>query len=276
MDKNGSEINTAPKEGVIRDLDTAFIVGTGINENAWGPVLEAINEHDPAAGVGDDAEAANFYFARHVYALRFAARFKSDPKNGAEIAKLEATLKDKDRQLKNCIARHLAEATRTGNMRLREEFIDIYNEGGWGRTLFITANWDMLLEEYGKLSRGHVLHVHGDIESHELLYLPSEITSEPYRSEQEHEKMGRLIATTWSYIAKAPKVVIYGLSLSALDAELGNILNIGLGEHTKDPCEVVIYNCQDQLERVERRVRMLLAKESRVSFKKIPLSCGKP
>lgn len=267
MDKNDPEIKTAPSEGVVRDLDTVFLVGTGIDENGWGPVLAAINEHNPDAGVGDDTEAANFYFARHVYSLRFAARFK--------IAQLEADLKNQDRQLKSCIARHIAEATRRGAMRLRKEFIDIVNGGNWGRILFLTSNWDMLLEEHAKVPRSQVLHIHGDIDSHELLYLPSEITSEFHRSEQDHTTMSRLISTTWGYIAKAPRVVIYGLSLSALDAELGYALSVGLGEHTKDPCEVLIYNCQDQLDRVERRVRMLLQKGSKVSFKKVALSCGK-
>lgn len=263
-----------PRQDEIPDLDTVFLVGAGIDENGWGPVLNAINEVRPEAQVGADTDAASYFFASHVYQRRFLEQSKGHPKIDPSVAaSLIAQWTEFDLKLKENIARHLTEATERKVIGLRDEFVDIFNRREWGKRVVLTANWDMLLER-SRCPSNAVLHIHGSVDDSSLLYLPSEVADEPFRTEEQRKQMGRLVSTMWRYIAKAPRLVIYGLSLSALDAELGYVLNVGLSEHLEgSPCEVLVYNCRDQVEKVERRVRMFLSNTAGVRIERRPLSC---
>ncbi|WP_147450138.1 hypothetical protein [Corallococcus carmarthensis] len=265
-------MRTEPNE--VPSLDTVFLVGSGIDKNGWAPVLSAINEFRPEAHVGTDPDAANYFFATHVYQRRFLEQNRRHEKIDQTINnQLITQWSEFDLSLKKSISRHLGDATERRELHLRKEFVDIYRNGHWGKHIFITANWDMLLEK-DICSPSAILHIHGSIANPSLLYLPSEWTEEPFRPDAERAEMALRITTMWKYIAKAPRLVIYGLSLSALDAELGHILSVGLGEHkSENPCEVLIYDCATQVERVERRARMFLTEESTVRFERHPLSC---
>ncbi|NVJ20494.1 hypothetical protein HUW62_04560 [Myxococcus sp. AM011] len=275
MDKPTKSHDATEDTVAFPGLETVFLVGSGIDHNGWGPVLAAINEQRPEARIEADPDAANYFFATHVYQRRFLERNKSHHSVNQEInTQLISQWTDFDLQLKKSISTHLAEATAKGEMHLRDAFMQNHHSGKWGKHVFITTNWDMLLERQG-CKPSSVLHVHGSIETPSLLYLPSEVADEPFRATGDHEQMGRLMATMWKSIAQAPRLVVYGLSLSALDVELGHILSVGLGEHNDgNPCEVHIFDCSDQVEKVERRVRMFLTGETKVQFVRRPLHCG--
>lgn len=102
----------------------------------------------------------------------------------------------------------------------------------------VTTNWDRatdarVVAQFPTL-QDHILHVHGDhAESSEFL-LPSEVAFEGYYSPEvssvalnRHRRI--LDAVDW-----ADQVVIYGLSLSPLDAELSSLLSVGIDESGGD------------------------------------------
>jgi hypothetical protein len=249
-------------------VETTFVVGTGANVNGWKPVLDAINELSPDLDLGHDIENANTYFARHVYHRKFVARYR----DVLHLApSLEDRLKQHDLHLKRAISGRLIAASEAGEMRLRSEFLSLLRDNDWGPSVFVTANWDLLLERNG-IPAESVVHVHGDVTRPGLLFLPTEITGELHHSADEVRAMRDAIERTWGCVAAARKLVLYGLSLSPLDAELGHLISMGLSEHGAAPCDVYVYNVEQEVGRVQRRAQMFLEKSAQIRFHLRPVS----
>ena len=248
-------------------LETVFVLGAGANRNGWEPVLSAIDDLCPELEIGKDVSTANTYFARHVYHRKFVARFQEalalDPS-------LEQRLRQHDAELKRAIAARLHEATASGEMTLRPELVALLREPRWGKSAFVTANWDLCLERAG-IPDEAIVHVHGDLRQPALLFLPTEITGELHQSDEELEALNRGIRRAWECIAMARRLVLYGLSLSALDAELGHLITMGLSEHREAPCDVFVYNVEDELHRIRRRAEMFLEKQAKIRFHLVPV-----
>jgi hypothetical protein len=87
-----------------------------------------------------------------------------------------------------------------------------------------------------------------------MLYLPSEITMEPYRSKIEENIFGNDHSNFMNLLRSSHKIILYGLSLDPLDAELNvSLASSSLSSQTE---EIIIINPAHEL--VAGRVKLLL------------------
>lgn len=138
---------------------------------------------------------------------------------------------------------------------------------------FVTTNWETVIaaeadrwvkEKYLDIESAKVFHIHGSIEAHENLYLPSETSMENYRSDAENHKLGYDHFTTYQFISEANVIILYGISLDPLDAELNHLLS---GAFTKGNSikEVIIINPEHQ--KIRKRVKLLLFPRKDISIR---------
>ena len=243
---------------------TVFLVGTGVEKGAWPPIARAIKDVSATAQIDPNsnrvADESAFWLAQHVLQFRllyspdFAARLAAQELQNAqkEHARLDAALKQ-------AIARHLDDAVKSGELKLRDRFRATFNDyAAWGPTIVFTSNWDRLLEVHrpdGSPTESF-LRIHGDTEDPATMLLPSEISGEPWRTQEHREHKGQVLGTIWQRIGDANFLCIYGLSLDPLDAELAYMVRMGISE-AKSLQEIIVFNLPQERERLLGRVRML-------------------
>ena len=78
---------------------------------------------------------------------------------------------------------------------------------------------------------------------------------ENYRSDAENDKLGYSHFATYHFLSEANSIILYGISLDPLDAELGLLLN-GAFSQSKTISEIIVINpcCQ----KIRKRVKILL------------------
>lgn len=166
--------------------------------------------------------------------------------------------------MKSEIASKLREAQLRGEIRARGEVVSVLNAflvNYSKRFMFVNTNWDTVVDErvtqhlatLGSLEL-NILHVHGTAQIADSLFLPSEVTREAYRSGDEELAVGQLQGALWRGLENATRVVIYGLSLSPLDAELCQ--NVAAGLSSKVLEEVFVVSPDHA--QVAHRVNLLL------------------
>jgi hypothetical protein len=148
-------------------------------------------------------------------------------------------------RIRGAIAAELLGAQASGELKARSEFATVMKSVIGGQRAEVgTTNWDTVLER--ALRAGgfpdRVVHLHGtcDRKSGEHLYLPTEVADEPYRTKFELANFAVPRATLVATLQQAQRLVLYGLALSPLDAELGQVLASGMNESTIE--EVLIVN----------------------------------
>jgi hypothetical protein len=249
----------------------AILVGAGAVENAWEPVLDCFR---PINGDETDADTANFLFAKSICALRL---YSKSPKGAKQLKEEQGRVKS----MKDVICDSLKLAQKKGILKPRKEFEAILNKFVFANPAnlfgFVTTNWDTVIdaeadrlvkEKYSDIKSVNVFHIHGSIESHENLYLPSETTMENYRSEEENNKLGYAHFHTHKFMSSANTIILYGISLDPLDAELSLILS-SVFSADKAVKEVIIIN--PDFQKVRKRVKILLFRKTHVSIR-----CFKP
>lgn len=202
---------------------TVVLVGTGAVAGAWPPVVRALRT-TVSPEITDTGDLANLEMARVVHLLRF---LHGRPESEREYEKL----KEGVRGMRLAIARELGEAEKRGQLSARPEFVStlesiVQNDR---RTLVITTNWDNALDRAvaGITADVRVFHLHGSIDNPETLYLPTEISTEGYRigpHKKHHARTSRFLIDA---VTNAEHLIVYGLSLSPLDAELCQFLWVG-------------------------------------------------
>lgn len=234
----------------------ALIVGAGAVNNAWAPVIRALQPYHDFPLTPD---GANSFLARVVYLLRWYASDKSE----FGQTQLKHSL-DFLKEIRESISKELKDSQKKKEITIRDDYEKIINEFliPYGNNfMFVTTNWENVASNaLHKIlnKKNHVkifpLHVHGSIENPETLYLPSEMTKEPYRSYDEEQHIGGMHGAVWRGLEKAHRVIVYGLSIDPLDAELGQTLASGWS----NPCleEIIIINPNH--ESVALRVNLLL------------------
>lgn len=236
----------------------AILVGAGAVEHAWEPILKAFRLIN---GDETDSDSANFLFAKSICALRL---YSKSPK-GVKQLKEE---KESVSLMKEVIGDSLKLAQKAGILKPRKEFTALLDKFVFCNPSnlfgFVTSNWDTVIdaeadrwvkEKYLDIESAKVFHIHGSIEAHEQLYLPSETSMENYRSDAENEKLGYDHFTTYQFMSEANVIILYGISLDPLDAEL-NLLLSGAFASSKTIREVIIVNPNYQV--VRKRVNLLL------------------
>lgn len=242
----------------------AILVGAGAVENAWEPILNCFR---PINGNETDADTANFLFAKSICAMRL---YSKSPKGALQLKEEQELVKS----MKDVICESLKLAQQKGILKPRKEFTTILDNFVLSNptNLFgiVTTNWDTVIdaeadrwvkEKYHDIESAKVFHIHGSIATHEHLYLPSETSMENYRSDAENDKIGLAHFGMYQFLKEANVIILYGLSLDPLDAELSLLLN-GAFAGSKTIREVIIINPNYQL--VRKRVKILLFRKTRI------------
>ncbi len=184
-------------------------------------------------------------------------------------------------ELKQAIANHIRRAMDSGDMALSPDFICHAADKRWsGPTAYITTNWDRLLERAIN-STGHegsrVWHLHGHVDDPRHMLLPSEAPEEPYRTKKEEMQVASS-QRQWEAFSHAKRIVIYGLSLSPLDASLAQTIGVGLDNPDGTRIEeIYVMNCgPDEVQRVAKRVRILCPKQWSGTIHKIDCCPRRP
>ena len=243
---------------------SALIVGAGAVQNAWAPVIRALQ---PEFEFDIDGDCANSYLARLVYLLRWW--YASDSPQAEEHRRQHL---DYLNHIKTRIAEELRLAQTSGELCIRPKFYELIDQfvvqkDSDASFMLVNTNWDTVVDKamgqhLRKTHDGDIygLHIHGSIGEERLLYLPSEWTREPYRSKDEDELIGTIHGDTMRGLENASRVVIYGLSLSPLDAELLQILACGFSNPNLSEIHVIVPDHK----LVATRVRLLLDPEQDV------------
>lgn len=245
----------------------ALIYGAGAVENAWNPVLRALNGY---LDFPLSPDGANLYLARLVYLLRWNASLNNEH-GRAELSKYIDFLNI----AKIKIAQELRLSQKKGEIRHRPalenllwKFIIPTHEG----ILFVSTNWDTVIESQIKKIlikdfklKMNTVHIHGSTENANRMYLPSELVREPYRKKSDEVWLGQQHGKTWRALENCRKVIIYGLSLDPLDAELGMVLAAGLCNPMLN--EILIVDPNHSM--VAHRVNVLLDPRREIAVKGI-------
>jgi hypothetical protein len=193
-----------------------FVVmaGAGAVENSWKPVRRALLKTYDYVPESEESLA----FANIVFGLRWLHQVKT---KGPKFETFKEERKAAYDQLKRNIALEIEASTRVGEIRLRADFEAIRERflGGVMESTFVTTNWDDTLQPHAE----RVIHLHGSVQDAATLYLPSEGIEEPYRGE-DRTYLADAARDVISAIEAADTVLVWGLSLSPLDAELGVVL----------------------------------------------------
>lgn len=257
----------------MKQRTVVLIVGAGAVENAWLPIYKSFkNIFDSPV---NDADSANFQFTRLVYLLRFysSAKFAENSKNALE------NVKKKMEELKHEIVNQLNLSQRSQELKVRSHFETLLMNFIFKEEVkfaVISTNWDTVVNEAvnqfaKKIEHGNVIktfQLHGSIDKPNSLYLPSEITCENYRSIEEDNEHGINQTILLSMLKKANQIILYGISLDPLDAELNQTIFVSL--KNEDLEEIVVIN--PEYEKVSNRVKLLLQE----SKKNIKVSCYNP
>jgi len=237
----------------------AIIIGAGSVENAWNPVLKAFKE---VIEMDTTPDGANFLFAKWIYLLRFYATIgHPDAPKHLEIQRNNVHL------LKKAIAKNLHKAQVKKEIIARpalKQILHKYVISQEKSFVFITTNWDKTVDEIvrqeikllGIDNTNPVFHIHGEMSDFQNLYLPSEMTDESYRTKDESFKIGLNHSKAGQFLEKTNHLILYGLSLDPLDAELAQILTAAC--YSKNLKEITIINLEKEKTIITERVRLLL------------------
>lgn len=197
--------------------EVVLLVGAGSVANAWEPVLDALGRRLPDRS----AESANVYFATLVQRLRWlsalAARDTSrtsDYRRELSVAlhEYQRVITDISQRLQDAKLELRSEAT-----VLREKLLDGFT------AKIVSTNWDFTADELVKDDQDSSIdHIHGTFSVG--LYLPNEVADEPYRDPDNRREFSTSMLSTVPSLICAQRLVVYGLSVSPLDAELGFVL----------------------------------------------------
>jgi hypothetical protein len=219
---------------------TVLVVGAGAVRNAWDPVLRALRHYH---GFDVTPDGANSFLARLVYLLRWHATVPGPEKQHLEV--FPTTYRDVCQKIRA----ELRLAQEKGELRVHPEFTSVVrrflNRGS--RFAVINTNWDTVVDKalsslLGADERSGVeaAHLHGSVWNDSPLYLPSELMREPYRQSNEYNFLGGLHLGAMNTLDRARRVVLYGVSISPLDAELCQTLASGWDNPTLESIEIVV------------------------------------
>jgi len=151
-------------------------------------------------------------------------------------------------------------------MWFRPEFLRFVEECGPSSLAFLTTNWDQLLEDELRCRRPgeepRVGYLHGRIAEPDLALLPGEIVDEGYRSEEDRKRMALL--SSWKYVHRARRLIIYGHSVFAVEAELR--LTLAVGSAAPHPARSLSSTSRKEAGRVRKRLLPLLSPGREWSF----------
>jgi len=171
-------------------------------------------------------------------------------------------------EVKSAICQELEASERAHELSVRSAFADIVARHLVSRgepLLCINTNWDVVVDDALSVALASydetnvdLIHLHGTKWNPGTLYLPTEIAGERYRLAEHEQHLGEQLASTALKLKGAWKAVFYGIAVSALDAELAQLIATGFDSPTLEQIEII-----DPDHRVvASRIRVLLNPES--------------
>ncbi len=224
-------------------LETIILIGSGAVENSWDPIKQALkgSYYKVPDGVENLAFASIVNQLRHNANMAHRWRLGEYGLSKSVRKKLGSHLIYYEELIK-LIVEELTKATERGKLIPRSYLKNLKSQMKSDYCV-ITTNWDFILEDL--LNDVYISHIHGDISNHDSLYLPSEIAWEPYRkletvttyvgrkpskwefwrwSRFTRPKQHSLITGANWLVTNTKRLIVTGLSFSALDAELAELI----------------------------------------------------
>lgn len=225
-DLNHGEINMN-QQSIDSKRKTLIFSGAGASRHSWDSVVKGIQNAIPNSTVSKNN--ANYIFANLVSQIRWLNYKKTQSVKSRDNLEIlynnHISLLSKLRQ---SIADQLAVDEENGSIFLDENILGrIGSLIGNNAVAVITTNWDMLWEKNGLFNKHSVNYLHGSRDTPNLMYLPSETIEDEHREKSEREHLGKLAGECMKEIENADQIIIYGLSFSPLDSELGTIWRDG-------------------------------------------------
>lgn len=229
------------------EAEAVVLVGAGAVANSWKPVLDALGNRLPDR----NADAANVYFATLVHRLRWlkAMTLKFEIADKYRITYDRAF--DEALQEYSEVTTAIAAAIQgwDGN-KLRPEAKIIRERLLYREYPFavVTTNWDFSTQEflegeYHDRCTG-IDYLHGTYSVG--LYLPGEVIDEPYRGPDNRSEFFTSAYGTVHLLRDASRLIVYGLRVSPLDAELGFLLQAAARQRKSPFGEVVVVDPDHQ------------------------------
>ncbi len=223
--------------------EAVLLVGAGSVDGAWEPVLDALSARIPERSPA----VANVYFATLVHRLRWLhdKSVRPVPSPVAQqgyLNELKAALEEY-RSVTSKIAQALSAShfrTRPEGQLIREKFLR--SSSPYRSFRVVTTNWDFansdLIEEDGAGRQPGIDFLHGTFDIG--LYLPGEVVDEPYRGTDNRSEFFTSFLGTVTALRDVPRLVVYGLSVSPLDAALGFLLQWAAKLRKRPFAEVIV------------------------------------
>lgn len=236
----------------MREKIGGLITGAGAVVNAWNPVIRALQSYYDFPLTSD---SANSILARLIYLVRWYSSLKTE--DGATQYKTHLELLN---EIKASISRELKKAQDSGEITVRASLIactKLFLLSHSKKFAYITTNWDSvgshaIKKELNKTQHVNIypLHIHGHFDAPSGIYLPTEMVKEPYRSSEEEMTLGSTHGMAWRALEPATRIILFGLSLSPLDAELQQIIACGLDSYCKKEVIIVDPNHNEIAQRI--------------------------
>jgi len=246
---------------------TVVLLGTGAVEHSWSPVRNALLSIHPLVPVGEE----NLAFADIVYDLRHRANIAGRwrfglPGMSTGMKRALGTMLERYRDLPPQSFENLLRLLLRGLLSVRPFVSELGRRLTESDYVVLTTNWDFVLET--EFVDRPVLHIYGDIDDGEGLYLPAEMAWEPYRELKWHAIYTgtspprpwqlwrrRLVRypDLWSTLSKAnwilsrvDRIIVGGLSFSPLDAELGGLIKSAVDGGRRRVRELIVIDPESQ------------------------------
>lgn len=205
-----------------------LLSGSGALENAWGSILFTFQKY---YGIEIDSSRANYIFSQLVYLARLYS-YDTDKTLYNNHLRVLADIKSE-------ITKGLNFHLEAGLLKVRPSFYTILEQFLFSSNVephFITTNWDNAIrnalsqfkEENSIQLKNEHLYIHGNVNELGGIYLPSEMVREPYRQELDSKILWQKHLMMRRTIDKCNCVILYGISLDPLDAELSQFISVGL------------------------------------------------
>jgi hypothetical protein len=209
-----------------KNQSVALFVGAGAVKNAWAPIIRAMQPDYFKETLSVDGATSGL--ARLVYNLRW---FSNSP--GDTLDKCRQIME----HVKMSICEEIKASQQINEISVRDEFWSIIEQITFSdckRLMIVSTNWDTVVEDaintipkikemFGNLKL-FAAHVHGVYLDPKIIYLPTEMIEEPYRTNEEKQFLGKMHLAVMQATSFAETIIFYGLSISPLDAELTQIV----------------------------------------------------
>jgi hypothetical protein len=224
-----------------------ILAGAGASRGSWDSVVRAIQHVLPGRYVTQGN--ANFIFAKLIselrwlnYKLRENNKLHLNEKLHRKYTTYKGILDSLRFQIASCLEEDQKEKKIYLDRKVWERIhIDHIGQSKVG---VATTNWDTLFEP--TYHSDGICYLHGSIKNFENLYLPTETIEDDYRLPSESAYFSSVAAQFMNELENIDKIVIYGLSFSPLDSELGTLWTEGFAGRTMDLPEVTLLDPNPQ------------------------------